>query len=98
PDPQKFDTAKAVVEKFKAENYNPEGYTLYTYASMQVFAQAATAAGSKDPKAIAEKVRSGMEFDTVLGKMKLDTKGDVVDAAYVWYKWSGGKYTETDQP
>ncbi|MGE0212738.1 MAG: branched-chain amino acid ABC transporter substrate-binding protein, partial [Parvibaculaceae bacterium] len=52
PDPQKFDTAKAVVEKFKAENYNPEGYTLYTYASMQVFAQAATAAGSKDPKAI----------------------------------------------
>jgi len=98
PDPMKFDTAKAVVEKFKADGYNPEGYTLYTYASMQVFAQAAAAAGSTDPKKVAEKIRSGMEFDTVLGKIKLDSKGDVVDAKYVWYVWDDGKYNETANP
>ena len=98
PDPQKYDAAKAVVEKFKAENYNPEGYTLYTYAALQVFKQAAEAANSKDPQEISKKVRSGMEFDTVLGKIKIDGKGDPIDAAYVWYKWEGGKYAETDNP
>ena len=36
PDPRNKPTAKAIVEKFKANNIDPEGYTLYTYAAMQV--------------------------------------------------------------
>src|SRR3546814_13890778 len=32
--------AKEVVERFRAENYEPAGYTLYTYASVQAWAQA----------------------------------------------------------
>ena len=98
PDPQQFPAAKAVVDAFKAENYNPEGYTLYTYAAMQAWAQAATAAGTTDPKKVAEKLRSGVELDTVLGKLKLDAKGDVIDAVYVWYVWHDGKYAETPTP
>ena len=39
PDPRNKPTAKAIVEKFKAKNIDPEGYTLYTYAAMQVWAQ-----------------------------------------------------------
>ena len=41
PDPRNKPTAKAIVEKFKAKNIDPEGYTLYTYAAMQVWTQAA---------------------------------------------------------
>ena len=40
PDPRNKPTAKAIVEKFKAKNIDPEGYTLYTYAAMQVWSQA----------------------------------------------------------
>ena len=40
PDPRKKPTAKAIVERFKAKGIDPEGYTLYTYAAMQVWAQA----------------------------------------------------------
>jgi branched-chain amino acid transport system substrate-binding protein len=95
PDPQKFEQAKAVVEKFKAAGYNPEGYTLYTYAALQAYVQAATAVGSVDDnKKIAEWIRAGNTLKTVLGDLSLDPKGDIKDAKYVWYKWSDGKYTE----
>ncbi len=40
PDPRNKPTAKAIVEKFKAKNIDPEGYTLYTYAAFQVWSQA----------------------------------------------------------
>ena len=38
PDPRNKPTAKGIVEKFKAKNIDPEGYTLYTYAAMQIWA------------------------------------------------------------
>ena len=97
PDPRKFEAAQKVVKEFQDEGYNPEGYTLYTYAAVQVYKQAAEAAGTTEPEKVAEKLRSGMEFDTVLGKIKLDDKGDVVDAEYVWYVWKDGKYNEAEQ-
>ncbi len=40
PEPRAIPAAKAVVEKFKAEGYDPEGYTLYTYAAIQMYAAA----------------------------------------------------------
>ena len=39
PDPRNKPTAKAIVEKFKAKNIDPEGYTLYTYAAIQVWSR-----------------------------------------------------------
>ena len=93
PDPRKFEAAAKVVDAFKAENYDPEGYTLYTYAAVQVWAQAATAAGSIDMEKVAEKVRGGT-FDTVIGKISIDDKGDVKNPEYVWYVWKDGKYAE----
>ena len=41
-DPRNRPTAAAVVKEFKAKNIDPEGYVLYTYAAMQVWAQART--------------------------------------------------------
>ena len=43
--------AAAVVEEFKKENYDPEGYTLYTYAAVQAYVQAAAATKGTDSKA-----------------------------------------------
>jgi branched-chain amino acid transport system substrate-binding protein len=93
PDPRKLPTAAAVVKEFEAEGYNPEGYTLYTYAAMQIFADAATKAGSTKLDAL-EKVMHSTTFDTVLGPIQFDEKGDVTNPKYVMYRWHDGKYEE----
>ena len=43
PEPRNFETAKKVVDEFKASGYDPEGYTLYTYAAFQMYKAAAEA-------------------------------------------------------
>jgi branched-chain amino acid transport system substrate-binding protein len=95
PDPLKLGTAKAVVEKFMAAGYDPEGATLYAYAAVQAYQQAVTAVGDVgDNQALAKWLRAGNALETVLGDLSLDGKGDVRDAKFVWYKWHDGRYAE----
>ena len=96
PDPRKFAAAKAVVDKFKAQGYDPEGYTLYTYAAFQVWADAVKQAGTTDAKVLAGILRKNT-YKTVLGDLKFNDKGDIVNPIYVFYKWSKGKYEELPQ-
>jgi branched-chain amino acid transport system substrate-binding protein len=97
PDPRNKPTAKAIVEKFKAKNIDPEGYTLYTYAAIQVWTQAAAKAGTTDPKKVMATIKAG-DWDTVLGKLGFDAKGDIKQIDYVVYKWDGkGNYAEINQ-
>ncbi len=77
PEPRNNPAAKEVVDKFKAAGYDPEGYTLYSYAAIQAWAQAATATGGTDGKKIAEWLRAGNTFKTVLGDLSLNEKGDI---------------------
>lgn len=94
PDPRNKPSAQAIVEKFKAKNVDPEGYTLYTYAAFQVWTQAAAKAGSTDLKKVMDTIKAG-EWDTVLGKMAFDAKGDIKAIDYVVYKWDAkGNYAE----
>jgi len=86
PDPRNNPAAKAIVEEFKAKNIDPEGYTLYTYAAMQVWSQAATKAGSTDAKKVMDKIKAGA-WDTVIGNLSFDAKGDIKQNAYVVWKW-----------
>jgi branched-chain amino acid transport system substrate-binding protein len=94
PDPRKKATAAAIVAKFKAKNIDPEGYTLYTYAAMQVWSQAAKKAGTMDPKKVMDTIKAG-SWDTVIGKIEYDPKGDIKQIDYVVYKWDDkGNYSE----
>jgi branched-chain amino acid transport system substrate-binding protein len=94
PDPRNKPTAKAIVERFKAKNIDPEGYTLYTYAAMQVWSKAVAKAGTTDPKKVMDTIKAG-SWDTVLGKMEFDAKGDIKQLDYVVYKWDAkGNYVE----
>jgi len=87
PDPRKRPEAKAVVDKFRAKNFEPQAYTLYSYAAVQIIKQAAEAAKSLDPKKVAEAMHSGMKFNTVIGEISYDKKGDVTRLDYVMYVW-----------
>lgn len=91
PDPARNPIAKPLVDKFIAQKYKPEGYTLYSYAAMQVFAQAAEKAKSTQLDAIT-KVLKSEKFNTVLGTVGFDQKGDVNAPGYVVYVWKDGKY------
>jgi branched-chain amino acid transport system substrate-binding protein len=96
PDPRRRPEAKEIVETFRKKNFEPEAYTLYSYASMQVLKQAAEAAKSVDPKKVAEQMKSGMTFKTVIGDFAFDKKGDVGRLDYVMYVWKkdgSGKIT-----
>jgi len=90
PDPRNNPNAKEVVEKFRAAGFEPEAYTLYSYASTQIIAQAAAAAGSNDPEAVAKAIKEKGPFKTVLGELSFNEKGDRTDADYVVYQWKKG--------
>ncbi len=101
PDPRNKPEAKKVVEEFRAKKFEPEAYTLYSYAGVQVIKQAAEAAKSLDPKKVAEKMHSGMKFKTVLGDLSFDKKGDITKLDYVMYLWkkdASGKITYVECP
>lgn len=96
PDPRKSEIAKPVVDKLLAAGKTAEGYALYTYAAIQAWAQAVTAAGSTDYDAVVKALDDG-KFDTVLGSLEFDDKGDVTLPGYVFYEWKDGKYDYLEQ-
>jgi branched-chain amino acid transport system substrate-binding protein len=90
PEPRNNPNAKAAVDSFKAKGFDPQGYTLYSYAAVQIMKQAAEKANSLDPKKVAEVMHSGMPFHTVIGDISYDKKGDRTTVDYVWYVWKKG--------
>ncbi len=91
PDPRKNPNAAKVVADFKQKrNYDPEAYTLYSYAALEIMKQAAEDAKALDPKKMAEVMRSGKVFKTVIGDISFDKKGDITRPDYVMYVWKKG--------
>ena len=90
PDPQKRPEAAAILKKFEARKFKPEAYTLYSYAAVEIFKQAAEGAKSVDPKKVAEFMKSGKVFKTVIGDISYDKKGDITRPDYTMYTWKKG--------
>src|SRR5215469_14933747 len=110
PDPRTNAKNKAIIDLFrKKRGFEPQSYTLYSYAAVQIIKQAAEAAKSTDPKKVAEVMHSGKPFDTVLGDVSFDKKGDItgyhVDGKnkdryvlYMWKKGPDGRITYVENP
>jgi branched-chain amino acid transport system substrate-binding protein len=90
--------AAEVVARFRAQGYEPLGHTLNAYATIQVWSQAVKAAGSLDFDAVIKAMHSH-QFDTVLGRIGFDEKGDVTGfEPWRWYVWQAdGTYVPLDQ-
>ena len=104
PDPRTNAANKEIVELFRKKGFEPQAYTLYSYAAVQIIKQAAEQANSIEPRKVAEVMHSGKTFNTVLGDMSYDQKGDVTGytvggkkkdryVLYVWKKGPDGKIT-----
>jgi branched-chain amino acid transport system substrate-binding protein len=91
-------SAAEVVERFRAQGYEPLGTTLNAYAAVQVWAQAVEAAGSLELDKVTEAMHS-RQFDTVLGRIGFDAKGDVTGFdPWQWYVWQAdGTYVPLEQ-
>lgn len=99
PDPRLRREAQDVVERFRARRIEPEAYTLYSYAAMQVIKQGIEMAKSLDSRKIAAQISTGAKFKTVVGDLTYDKKGDITRYDYVMYVWkpdAGGKLTYTE--
>ena len=98
PDARHNPEAAEVVARFRAAGFEPEGLTLYHYASVQVWAQAAKKAGTFAGGELAAVLRRE-RFPTVLGLVGFDAKGDVTGVAgFAWYVWRGGTYVPLGGP
>jgi branched-chain amino acid transport system substrate-binding protein len=102
PDPRNNPANKQIVETFRKKGFEPQAYTLYSYAAVQIIKQAAEQAKSLDPKKVADVMHSGKVFNTVLGDLSFDKKGDVTGytiggkkkdryVLYIWKKGPDGK-------
>jgi branched-chain amino acid transport system substrate-binding protein len=68
------------------------------YTAVQIWAAAAEQAGTVEPAQVANALRTH-SFDTVLGRIGFDAKGDVTGyATFVWYIWQGGDWVRKEGP
>ena len=95
PDMRQKPEAREVAAAIREEDaYEPEGYTLYAYGAVQAWAQAVKQAGSLKPKAVIKALREG-SFDTVIGKIGFDKKGDVTGiSTFIWYVFGKENYSQ----
>jgi branched-chain amino acid transport system substrate-binding protein len=60
-----------------------------THAAFQEFVLAVERAETTDAEAVAAALRSG-RFETVIGSVAFDEKGDLREQVYVWYYFRNG--------
>jgi branched-chain amino acid transport system substrate-binding protein len=97
PDPRGRAEAAPVVERFRASGFEPEGYTLLAYGAVQAWAQAAEKSGSLELQVMIASLRQ-YRFDTVLGTISFDEKGDLTVQRPVLYVWhADGAYVPLEQ-
>lgn len=66
------------------------------YTALQAWAQAVEIAGTFETEAVGMALRAH-KFDTLLGRIGFDQKGDVTGYdPFVWKVWKDGKYTPVE--
>ncbi|MHC8297645.1 ABC transporter substrate-binding protein [Pseudomonas sp. LB3P58] len=96
-DPRLLPDSKTVVDEFRKKGTEPEGYTLYAYASVQTLAAAFNGAKSNKGDDAAKWLKAN-KVQTVMGEKTWDAKGDLKISDYVVYQWDkDGKYHQLEK-
>ena len=97
PIPKTGPEAVLLAKRFASKGFPGLPGPFRSYAAIQVWAQAVERAGMFAPSAVAETLRAS-QFDTVLGRIGFDLKGDVTGAnTFIWYILKGGHYTPLEE-
>ena len=82
--------AQPFLDKYKAKCGQEGAYSVYGYDAANVYLTAVEKAQSTDPDKVAAVMKS-TAFDTILGKVEFDDKGDVKQAGFVVWTIKDGK-------
>jgi branched-chain amino acid transport system substrate-binding protein len=84
--------AQSFLKKYKEKYHQDEGaYSVYGYDAANVLLTAVAQAQSTDPDKVSA-IMHGQPFDTILGKIEFDQKGDVKKSGYVIWTVKDGKF------
>jgi len=95
PDYHQIPAAQSFLAKYKEKYHTNEGaYSVYGYDAANVLLTAIAQAQSTDPDKVSAVMKS-RSFDTILGKVEFDQKGDVKHASYVVWTIKNGQFQVT---
>jgi branched-chain amino acid transport system substrate-binding protein len=92
-DQSRIPAARAVLKKYTSRFGEPGPHSLYAYASLNMALEAMEKAGKPDGRKTAE-VMHGTAFDTILGNIEWDAKGDVLQSPFVMWRVEGGRFVQ----
>lgn len=96
-DPRKIPEGRKVVADYRARGIEPEGYTLYSYATIQVIVAAMQGAGTTTDGERMALWLHRHPVSTIMGTKTWDAKGDLSVSDYVMYRWDDkGGYREVE--
>jgi branched-chain amino acid transport system substrate-binding protein len=96
PDIKNVATARKAVEAYEKQHGPVGPYSIYGYVSAKILLdslKATKAMSAKDGKKIADHIRKSA-WDTALGKLRFDKKGDVTESPYVVYETKNGEFVQ----
>ena len=82
----------AVAEQLKKAEITPEGYVLPGYAALQIAASAASQAIDQKQKMAA--ILPSETFQTAIGPIRFDNKGDLAQNPYRLFRYDGNAFVE----
>ncbi|HSM39261.1 MAG TPA: branched-chain amino acid ABC transporter substrate-binding protein [Afifellaceae bacterium] len=89
--------ADALIRRLRADGKEPEAFTMYAYAAVQVWAEATRRAGTSAYGAVADAINEG-RFETVVGVVSFDARGDMDLPGYSIFQWRDGWYEKLPDP
>jgi branched-chain amino acid transport system substrate-binding protein len=89
PEPAQIAAPEAIAA-LKGREIVPEGYVLPAYAAVEIAAAAFAGIGTQT---VTEKLASG-EFQTALGEIRFDPKGDLAENPYRLFRFDGTRFVE----
>jgi branched-chain amino acid transport system substrate-binding protein len=86
-----------ILENFKKFKRSPDGaFTMTAYAAVQILADSINAVGT-DPAKVADHMH-GNSFDTAIGKVDYDAKGDLKHFEFAVFRWGANGDMTQIQP
>ncbi|MCL4478531.1 MAG: branched-chain amino acid ABC transporter substrate-binding protein [Deltaproteobacteria bacterium] len=93
PDITRFKQAKGFIKSYKRLYGDPGPYSIYAYIAANILLGSISAAGTTNSRAIINYMHTH-SFDTALGPIRFDNKGDVVHSPYVIWQVKDGRFVQ----
>jgi branched-chain amino acid transport system substrate-binding protein len=94
-DPKRWQDAEKAVSAIRASGFEPDGFTLFSYAVIEALAEGVRRAGRVDGLAISQALRAE-PVTTIFGPTTFDAKGDAQGITYELNVWQDGRYRKLD--